>query len=332
MGTGRHFGYNFCVLLVVFALLLSGCGTNRPKVYRVGILCGLSFTATLADGFKNKMTELGYVEGENIVYDYHQSEFDMAEYERVIQKFVDDKVDLILVFPTEAASVAKEVTAGSDIPVVFDFSFVENTHLINSVREPGGNLTGVRYPGPDISLRRFEIMRQLVPNAKRIWLPYQRGLPTIQPQLDFLTPAAEAAGITLVEGPADSAAELETSLLALAESNQMPDAIMFLAEPLAVTPDGFEVLVNFAYDHHIPIGGALMEVDGRSTIYGVTVDTYKTGEQAAPLADKLFKGADPATTPVLSSDMFFQINYSIAQQLGVEVPESLLNQADKVIR
>ncbi len=333
MSTGKRFGYALCVWSVVMALLLSGCSAKQSKTYRVGILCGLGFTARLADGFKDKMTELGYVEGENIAYDYQQVEFDMAEYERIIQKFVDDKVDLILVFPTEPASVAKELTKASGIPVIFDFAFTENTGLINSVREPGGNVTGVRYPGPDIALRRYEIMRQLAPDAKRIWIPYQRGLPTIQPQLDLLAPVAEAAGVTLVEGPADNAAELESSLQALATSDDLAiDAIMFLAEPLAVTPDAFLVLARFAYDHQIPIGGALMEIEGYNTIYGVTVDIYKIGEQAAPLADKILKGADPATTPVVSSEMFFQINYTVAQKLGVEVPEGLLNQADEVIR
>ncbi|MBN2005059.1 MAG: ABC transporter substrate-binding protein [Anaerolineae bacterium] len=334
MSANKHFRYSLCVWFVVAALLLSGCGAKQPEVYRVGILCGLGYMSSLADGFKAKMVELGYVEGENITYDYQQvAILDAAEYERIIQKFVDDKVDLIFVFPHAAAATAKKIADGSGIPIVFAFSYVEKTGLINSVREPGGNLTGVRYPGPDIALRRFEIMQQLAPDAKHVLIPYQRGLPIIQPQLDVLAPVAEAAGVTLIEFPADNAAELETSLQALATSDGSPvDAVMLLPEALSLNPDAFRALGKFAYGRQIPIGGASMEVDEYSSIYGVTVDTYETGELAAPLVDRILKGGDPSTMPVVSPEMFFQINYATAQKLGVEVSESLLNQADEVLR
>ncbi|MBN2006993.1 MAG: ABC transporter substrate-binding protein [Anaerolineae bacterium] len=333
MSTKKHFGYGLCVWFVVVALLLSGCGSKHPKVYRVGLFSGISYISGVADGFKAKMTELGYVEGEDIIYDFQETELDMDEYRRILQKFVDDKVDLIVTFPTEAAMVAKEVAEGSGIPVLFIFSFTENTGLIEDVRAPGGNITGVRYPAPDIALRRFEIMRQLAPDATRFWIPYLRGTPIIQAQMEILAPAAEAAGITLIEAPADDAAELDAALQALVvDGAPTIDAIMFLAEPLAVVPDAFRVMAKFAFDYQVPIGGALMEVDGYGSIYGVNVDIYKIGVQAAPLADKILKGADPGATPVLSAENFLQINYTTAQKFGIEVPEGLLNQADEVIR
>ena len=75
------------VWVVVFALLLSGCGPEKPKVYRVGILCGLDFASSTVDGFKEGMTELGYVEGQNIVYDVQKTDFDMAVYKSILQGF-----------------------------------------------------------------------------------------------------------------------------------------------------------------------------------------------------------------------------------------------------
>ena len=81
----------------ITALLLSSCSSGQsPKVYRVGILSGLGFLADTADGFKEGMAELGYVEGENIVYDVQQTEFDMEAYRSILQKFVEDEVDLII--------------------------------------------------------------------------------------------------------------------------------------------------------------------------------------------------------------------------------------------
>ena len=108
----------------------------------------------------------------------------MTKYKSVLQKFVADKVDAIFVFPTEASLEAKTATQGTNIPVVFNFAFIEGMGLVDSVRAPGGNITGVRYPGPDIAIKRFEIMRALVPQAKRMLIPYQKGYPIVTPQVE----------------------------------------------------------------------------------------------------------------------------------------------------
>jgi ABC-type uncharacterized transport system substrate-binding protein len=95
------------ILIVVSSLLLSGCGAKEPKIYRVGILNGFPPFADIGEGFKAKMTELGYVEGKNIVYDVQESNFDPAEENRIVKQFVADEVDLIFTFATEAAISAK---------------------------------------------------------------------------------------------------------------------------------------------------------------------------------------------------------------------------------
>jgi putative ABC transport system substrate-binding protein len=321
------------ILIAVLALLLSSCCQQKPKVYRVGILCGLSFAVDAVDGFKAGMTELGYVEGENIVYDVQSTEFDMAAYRSVLQGFVADEVDLIFVFPTEASMEAKAATAGTDIPVIFCVANIEGTGLVDSLREPGGNVTGVRYPGPDIALKRFEVMRELAPEATRMLVPYQRGYPIVESQLEVLYPAAEAVGITLIEAPVDDAAELEAVLQAQVQSDDIGiDAILIIAEPLGVTPDPFLVMARFAAEHKIPIGGALMEMEGYSSLFDVGIDHFKTGEQAAPLADKILKGAPAGAIPVVSSESYLKLNYRLAQEFGLTVPESLLAQAVEVIR
>jgi putative ABC transport system substrate-binding protein len=320
-------------LLIGAGLLLSGCGTQKPKVYRVGILSGLDYMAGAADGFKAGMLELGYVEGQNIVYDHQKTNFDMAAYKSILQKFVADEVDLIFVFPTEASLEAKATTQGTDIPVLFSIANIEDTGLVNSVREPGGNITGVRYPGPDIALKRFEIMRELAPQAERMWIPYQRGYPIVDSQLEVLRPAAAAAGVTLIEIPASNAAELEAELQAQAQSaNPGLDAILFIAEPLAVTSDAFVVMAKFAAEHEIPIGGALMEVEGYGSVFGLNIDPVKVGKQAASLADKILKGIPAGTIPVVSAESYLQVNYRVAQEMGLTVPEGLLSQAAEIIR
>jgi putative ABC transport system substrate-binding protein len=328
-----------CRLILLFSLLaavliISGCGAEAaPKVYRVGVLSGLNYVADITDGFKAKMTELGYVEGQNIVYDVQKTDFDLAAYKRILQKFVADKVDLIVVFPTEASMEAKAATQGTDIPVVFTFALIEGMGLVESVREPGGNITGVRYPGPDIVLKRFEIMRELAPQAKHVLVPYQKGYPIVAPQLEALRPVAEAAGITLIEVPASNAAELEAELQARAKAADFDlDAILIIVEPLAVVPDAFAVMGKFAAEHQVPVGGALISVGEYDSLFGVNVNTVKVGEQTAPLADKIFKGIPAGTIPVVSAESFLQINYKEAQRLGLTVSDGLLSQADEIIR
>jgi putative tryptophan/tyrosine transport system substrate-binding protein len=325
-------GWALFVGVIVIALLLSGCGSSPPKVYHVGILSGLDFFANTADGFKAKMTELGYIEGQNIVYDMQKTNFDPATEEQIVKKFVADKVDLIFAFPTDVALTAKKATQGTNIPVLFANANIEGIGLVNSVREPGGNVTGVRYPGPDLAIKRFEIMRQVAPQAKRLWVPYKRGLDIAPPQLDVLRPAAAAAGVTLVETPAADAAELDADLQARAKSGDIGmDGILMIAEPLVVTPDAFTVMAKFAAEHKLPMGGALMVVGDYRSIFGVSTDNVAVGRQAAPLADKILKGTAAGTIPVVSAENFLQINDKAAQSIGLTVPEGLLRQAAQVV-
>jgi len=325
------FGRVFLVLalFIMVGTLFSGCG--EKKVYRVGILSGVKNMATVGKAFKEKMTELGYIEGENITYDVQMPVNYMEDIDRISKQFVEDKVDLIFCYPTEAALGAKEATAGTNIPVVFAFTNIENSDLINSIREPGGNITGVRYPGPDLAIKRFNIMQQLVPEAKIYWLPYYLDLPVCYPQLEVLRPVAKEAGITLIESPLRNAAEVEAFLKQRAEKPVF-DALFCIAEILTIQPDVFLVMNKYTSKFKIPMGGALMEVDGYSSVYGVTIKNSDAGINGAVLADKILKGTQAGTIPVISSESFFELNYKEAKKLGLNVSEGLLVQADRVIR
>ncbi len=319
--------------LLVEVLLLNSCTKKTEKFYRVGVLCGLDYIGSIPDSFKSKMTELGYVERKNIIYNIQRTNFEPVKEEQILKNFVKKKVDLIFTFPTEVSMAAKAATQGTEIPVVFAIANIEGTGLVKSVREPGGNITGVRYPGPDLAIKRFEVMRELVPKAKRMWVPYQRGYPIVANQMEALYPVAKAAGIKLIEFPADDAAEIQAELNARDKLKDVGfDAMLFIPEPLSCTDDVFEVMGRFAYKHKMPIGGILIQVGDYGSIFGINVDVPKTAQQAAILIDKILKGTPARTIPVVSSESFLQINYKVAEELGVTVPEGMLSRADEIIR
>ncbi|MBN2011562.1 ABC transporter substrate-binding protein [candidate division KSB1 bacterium] len=328
----QRLGFYFLLSLIFFGL--TSCSQKEQKqTYKVGILCGLDYITELFDGFKSKMNELGYIDGENIMYDYQRTNFEPVKEKEILTQFINSKSDLILTFPTEVSMAAKAATRETDVPVIFAIANIEGTNLIDSITKPGKNITGVRFPGPDLAIKRFEVMREVAPHAKRMWVPYQRGYPIVANQMEVLRPVAEAEGISLIEFPADDAAELQAKLDARDNLDDIGfDSIFFIPEPISCTDDAFEVMAKFAYKHKMPIGGILMQVGDYGSIFGINVDVPKTGQQAAILADKILKGTPAGAIPVVSSESYLEINYNVAQELGIHVPDGLLNRADRIIR
>lgn len=320
--------------LLVMAVFLSGCVTEAPKekIYHVGILSGLDPLVGIADNFKAKMTELGYVEGKNIAYDIKKTNFEPDKEQQILKKFVDDKVDLIFTFPTEVSLEAKRATQGTGIPVVFSYSTIEGNNLVESVRQPGGNITGVREPGPDIFAKRLEILHELAPQAKRVYITYDPNVPFIPPALDALHKKALLMNITLVETPVTTVEEIKADLQARNKSADMGvDAILIMSEPLSVSPPALEAMIEFATEHKIPIGGIGSYTIRESIIFSYEIELDDMGKLAAPLADKVLKGIPAGTIPLVTPEPHLLINYKLAQEFGLNVSEGLLSGADEVI-
>jgi putative tryptophan/tyrosine transport system substrate-binding protein len=325
-------GWTILAGVIVISLLLSGCA-QRPKVYRVGIVSGADSFASIADGFKAKMTELGYAEGKNITYDLQKVNVDPAGEQRVVKKFVDDKVDLIFAFPSGAAIAAKVATQGTNIPVVFANVTIEGNNIVESVRQPGGNITGVRFPGPDLTVKRFEFLMQLAPRTKRLWITYDTNYATTKSALEALRPAVAAAGVTLVEAPVTNVEGIQADLQARAKSADIGmDAILIMPEILSQSQAGWAVISKFAADHQVPIAGSPASEADQGAVFSYIPDSLEFGKLAAPLADKVLKGTKAGTIPVVSPEARLRLNYKRAQELGLAVPEGLLKQATEIIR
>ena len=323
----------FLVLIVLLLVALVGsCSKKSEKVYHIGILSGFDFFYPIVDGFKDKMTRLGYIEGKNIAYEVEKSNVDVNKYRDICKKFVADKVDLILSFPTEASMEAKTIAQGAGIPLVFVNAFTENTNLINSVREPGGNITGVRWAGPDMALQRLEIMCELVPKAKHFFIPYIKNYPIVKSQVEALHKVSKTAGLVVTDIPANNATELDSVLKKQTEMAGKPDAIITIAEPLCVTPELHMILAKFAEKYKIPLGGVYMPIPNYESLFGLTPQSIPQGNQAAFLADKILKGTPAGTIPVVSAECFLTINCKTAAKIGLAIDKGLLTRANEVIR
>jgi len=322
-------------LLVVICVFLSGCGekTQKAKVYRVGIVSGAEAFVTIADGFKAKMAELGYVEGKNIIYDLQKLSADPVGVRRVAKKLVEDEVDLIFAFPTEPTIAAKAATQGTGIPVVFVMAGLEGNNLVESVPKPGGNITGVRFPGPENTVKRLDILHELVPQANRILITYDPNYPNSPSAVEQLRQAASSWGLTLVEDPVNNIEELRAALEKRTVSGDIGiDAILMMPEILTHTPDGFGAILKFAVKHKVPIGGTLVYTADRGAIFSFIPDNVEMGMLAAVLADKIFKGTPAGTIMVVTPENRLKFNYKVIQKLGLNVSEGLLSRADEVIR
>lgn len=305
---------------------------TEGKVYHVGILSGLDFFLPTIDGFKKKMTELGYVEGKNVVYDIQKTNFEPVREKAILEKFVSDRDDLIFTFPTEVSLAAKEVTKGTKIPVVFGDAYTEGVNLVDNISRPGGNITGVRFPGAEISIKRLEYVHEILPNAKRIWVTYQKDYPPVPPMMQKLRAAATSMNLTLVEVPALSANDVIKDLDARSKLAKPGVDVMFTAtEPLAVEPQVFNAIVKFAAEQKLMIADSIVIPGDTGPVFSNFPESAESGVEVATLADKIFKGIPAGTIPVVSPEIHLKINNKVAQKLGITLSEGFLSQAVEVL-
>lgn len=321
------------IWVVILGLVLIACDEKKSKVYRVGILVGFPKFSAIADTFKEEMASLGYIEGKNIVYDQQVVNIDPAEERRVAEKFVKEKVDLIFAFATSGAVSAKAATQGTDIPVVFAMAGIEDNDLVDSVRQPGGNITGVRYPGPDLTLKRYELLRELVPKLERLYITYNPDYPANKGPLKVLRQAVEAAGGTLVENSVSNVESIQADIQKREAAGDIGvDAILMMPDDISQSTAGWSIISAFAARHKLPVCGAGASTTDPGVVFRYGPDIAGVGGQAAPLADKILQGTPPGTIPVVSAEAYLRVNYKLAKKLGLAIPEAWLGMAKEIDR
>jgi putative ABC transport system substrate-binding protein len=280
------------------------------------------------------MTELGYTEGENIVYDFQAASGDGDKMKEIAEKFVADEVDLILTTTTGGVKAAQAATAGTDIPVIFTVvTDPVGAGVVDDLREPGGNTTGVTRQLGAFMSKRVEFLHQMAPEVKRIWLPYNPDYSTVSTSLPAVRSGAAAVGLEVIETPVGSPDEVVAALAQLGAVNELEfEAIMIVPDTTVQNQTSWEAIQKFAQEHQLPIVAQSGKQVKEGALFGYNDNSFETGQVAAPLADKILRGADPATVPVAFGEPQLLINYQVAQTLGLDIEEGLLAQAAEIIR
>lgn len=320
-----------CMLLIT--LFVSGCGASaESKTYRVGLLSGADSFDGVFDGFKAQMAELGYVEGENISYDYQASGGDEGKMAELAKQFVANKVDLILTTSTGAAKAAQSATAGTNIPVIFTvIQDPVGVNLVESLRNPGANMTGVARPPVEYLGKRVEFLKQMSPGVETLWIIYDPDYATAPSSVPAVQAGATSMGMKLVETHAKAPEDVIAELQKRAAMEELDvDAIQLMPDPL--NSNSSEAIIDFANQHNIPVVGHSLPQVKYGALFTYADSYPDSGQKAASLANQILDGANPGDLPVEISDLFLDVNLKAANSLGIKVPDNILGSAKEIVR
>ena len=322
----------FPLIIALGALLICGC-SSKPNRRHIVVLSSTPAFQAIFEGFKAQMKALGYREGVNVSYDFH-SIHPPSLTPDALAYLIGRKADLIFAFPTEAAIAAKEAARQlAGVPVVFAYAGIEGDRLVESVRAPGDNITGVRFPGPEQIGKRLEMLHSIAPEVKRVWIGYDRDYPNSEPALAVLKPLADLMGIVLVEVPVGSIEEIATDFEQRERfGHPGVDAMLLMPDTYVHSPAGWRLIREFAEQHKLPIAGSFLYTVEEGAVFGNANDLSVVGELAAPLVTKIFDGIPAGTIPVVTPEQDLYINCKRASELHLNLPEGLLRQAKEILR
>jgi len=323
----------FFVFVVISLILVSiplADAQQAKKVPRIGYLTGSSFSSQLAriEAFRQALRELGHLEGKNIIIEWRYAEEKLDRLPALAAELVRLKVEVIVTAGATNTRAAKEATTTIPIVMAQDPDPVGNG-FVASLARPGGNITGLSSLTADLSGKRLELLKEILPKLSRVAVLGTSASPGMAQQLRETELAAGAFGVQLqyldVLGPKD----IETAFREARKGRA--DAVLVLRGP--VLNSQRTQVVELAVKSRLPATYPQSEYveNGGLMSYGVSeTDLFR---RAATYVDKILKGAKPADLPVEQPTKFeLIINLKTAKQIGLTIPPNLLARADKVIK
>jgi putative tryptophan/tyrosine transport system substrate-binding protein len=301
---------------------------QQPNVPTIGFLGAASpsvWTQWIA-AFVQRLRELGWIEGRTVAIDYRWAEGRNERFAEIAAEFVRLKVDVIVTAGTLPALAAKKATAV--IPIVFATAGDPvGTGIVASLARPGGNVTGLSNQGTDTAAKRLELLREVVPNLRRLAMLVNVGSPVVVLELGEVQAAARTVGLEVITLEIRRGEDIVPAFEAL---NGRADALYVVIDPLVNT---HRIRINtLALAARLPTMHGLREYieAGGLMSYGPNLpDSFR---RAADYVDKILRGTKPADIPIEQPTKFdLVVNLTTAKMLGLKIPEAFLALADEVI-
>ena len=303
---------------------------QQPAVPVVGFVSSRSLdgSARQAAAFSKGLGESGFVEGQNVMVDYHWLGGNNDRLPSLMANLVRRSVAVIATAGDPPTLAAKAATA--TIPIAFGVSGDPVGYgLVASLARPGGNLTGINFFSGELAAKRLELLRELVSGIVRVAvLINPTNTPSTESMLQDVPQAARTIGLQIQTLNASTSREIEAAFATMASDH---------ADALFVAPDGFfnsrrVQFVTLAAHYRIPAAYTQREIVEAGGLMSYGTDALDMYRQIGLYAGRILKGAKPADLPVVQSTKFeFVINHLTARTLGLTVPPSLLAIADEVI-
>ena len=320
--------------IVVIALTLAMCGAaaqaQQPaKISRIGVLIAGSASGYLprVEALRQRLRELGYVEGKNVLIEYRYAEGKLDRLPDLAAELVQLKVDVIV---TGGPAILTAKKASPTIPIVFALAADPvGDGLVSSLARPGGNITGLSLMAPDLDGKRLELVKEAFPKVARVAFLWEQGTTRGNEPLTDMEAAAKALGLKLLSIEVRSVGDFEGAF-ARAKKER---AQALITNPSSLISIQERQVLDFVAKNRLPAmypTSEYVEAGGLMSYGPNYADLFR---RAADFVDKILKGTKPADIPVEQPTKFeFVINLNAAKQIGVTIPPNVLARADRVLK
>jgi putative ABC transport system substrate-binding protein len=321
------------IVVVALGVAFAMCGVaaqaGQAKVYRVGVITAGGAWYEVIDGLRVGLRQLGFEEGKQFTLAIRDTKGNAKAAEEAARNLEQEKVDLIYTTQTSVTIAAKRATA--DIPIVFCAGADPvDLGLVESFAKPWGRLVGVYYRVTDLTAKRLEILKEIVPKLRRVVTFYDPRNPVaIESSKLAREEAARLRGVQLVERHVASVEELQAGMRALRAGEvdaffAVSDSMVTNQAPLIIDTARVKRLPTmFDQTSHVIQGG----------LAAYSVSLHEVGRVSAKYVQRILAGVKPKDLPVEGIDKIdLVINLKTAKQIGLTVPPNVLVRAQKVIR
>ena len=314
--------------LLALSLVAPPAGAQGARVYRIGVVEQGGPYGLAIEGLKEGLREGGLEEGKHYALKVIDAKGVLKAAEAAGRQLEADKVDLIFAVSSSTALAVKRGT--SRVPVVF-YAGTDplESGLIGSFRKPGGRFTGVFGRQADVTAKRLELLKAVVPKLRRVFTPYNPDNTIAVKAFAAAQEAAQQLKLELVEHRVPTVDELRAAVRAIKPGEV--DAFFYV--PDAMVTSQSEMIIETAREKRLPTMFTDTSTVARGALASYGISFRAVGKLAAKHVQRVLKGTPPGDIPVEQMDrLYFAINLKTAKEIGLTIPQSVVTRADEVIQ